>query len=121
MADDDIEILELPYAKWGVLEEAFAACNSPLPLPSAAILIALKEDKILGFVVLQTKLHAEPGFVFPEAQNQKVLEKIYSAIDNILPVGVDYYITTDSEAMIRRAIGAGFTKLGTALGKVITE
>jgi hypothetical protein len=117
--DDEVAIIELPHSFWHLVADAFKTMDSPMPNPStSAIVAAVENGKILSFVVLQTKLHAEPGFTYPEAQHRRLLEQIYKKIDQVVHRGMDYIITTESDAIARRAEAIGFIPMGKALGKV---
>lgn len=119
-----VEIKELPVDQWHLLKDAFDSMNSSIPSPATSgILVAIDSasGKILGFVVLQTFLHAEPLFIYPEAQHRKIWADLYDAVDQILPNNLCYFITTENPAIERLALNRGFISVGKALAQLVVK
>ncbi len=120
--NEDVEVVELPVDQWYLLEEAFAHHECPMPDPNqTAILAAVENGKILGFVPLQVYLHAEPLVIYPEAEHRNIWKLLYDKIDEKLPDGTIYIITTDRPAIGRRALSRGFIEIGKSFGKLVTK
>jgi len=118
--DDRVQIKELPLDQWHLLEGAFVKMDSSMPNPSnSAILVAIEDDKILGFVVMQSIMHVEPLFVYPEGQHRKIWEKLYNYVDELLPNNFYYFITTEQPAIEKLAKDRGFMHVGKALAQLI--
>lgn len=125
-------VRELPVNQWYKLQEAFFTMGDVLPYPSqATIMVVLeleegKEDKILGFVVMQQVLHVEPLFIYPEGQGRNLHILLYDVVDHHVRVAKEaldtprafYFITLESETLIERALERGFKEIpGRIFGK----
>jgi len=115
-------IRDLTLDEWNRIAEAFHSQGSPMPDPQTAVIrvaIDPTSSKIMGFVVVQKVLTAQPAFVYPEFQHQQVIDKIYESIDKELEPGMFYFVTIQEEALVRRASHKGFIEIpGTLMGKV---
>lgn len=115
-----IVVRELPISDWGLLVDAFRIMGDELPNPlTAVIFIAIEltedsPDKILGFLVVQKVIHAEPLFIYPEAQGRGLHRILYDVVDRQMQAtaklaGSSFYlITVEDEAIERRALARGF-------------
>jgi hypothetical protein len=111
---ENAEILDLPREQWHLLTEAFSIPGSSLPTSSQAVIrVAIDHatKKIMGFVVFQTVLMAQPALVYPEFQHLQVLDNIYKSIDNELSPGEYYFVNIADPALQRRAEHKGFIRV----------
>lgn len=124
-------VRELPISEWDKLREAFLVMGDNLPdAKNSTIFVAVeleedKEDRVLGFVVMQSamQIHVEPLFIYPEAQGKGIHTLLYDVVDLTLKLGKEvmnldklpYFITLKDERLIERALERDFKELDVKL------
>lgn len=83
-ADTSIQYRELSSDEIKTLEGIFAATGNPLPSPTLSTFVgALQGGKVVGFLVLQARLHAEPMWI-AEGHSQIFTSLVSAAEKTIL-------------------------------------
>lgn len=126
--EESFVVRELPVEDWTLLQEAFLSQGDILPDPnSTTIFVAVNPttNKILGFLALQSvvHIHAEPLFIYPEAQGLSLHKLLYDVVDLQLQIGKEvmgidklpYFITLKDEKLIKRAKERGFKEVDVRL------
>lgn len=102
--------------EWPKVEPIFIEHGGPqsLPCPEAsAILVAEEQGGIVGFLVIQPVVHAEPVWVREDHRGNGIARKLFSEVDDFMKgIGIKAYYTFSTETIVERlAQGNGMSLL----------
>jgi len=93
-APAELEVRELTLAEIATTESVFKEAGASLPDPATSTFIgAIEGGKVVGFLVLQLRLHAEPMWIEP-GKSQLFTQLVHAAEEAILRRAGPQYVYT---------------------------